>query len=68
MSWFVPNPTLLQRLLIAAVLLFGGPTTYLYVWCRMTKPRWYDGSLQPRLGVLVNGAVADALEAGSWTP
>ncbi|HKE36102.1 MAG TPA: hypothetical protein VKB39_01630, partial [Candidatus Baltobacteraceae bacterium] len=57
--WFAPNPTRLGRLFIVAVLLFG-PSIYLFVWCRMTTPRWYSGPLAARLGVLVAGSVADA--------
>jgi hypothetical protein len=58
--WFAPRPTIAGRLLIIATLLFL-PTTYLYVWCRLT-PRWYEGMLSPQLGVLVTGGAADALE------
>jgi hypothetical protein len=58
--WFAPRPTRAGRLLIIATLLFV-PVIYLYVWCRLT-PRWYDGKLRPRFGILVTAGAADALE------
>ena len=60
MSWFAPKPTLLGRLFIAAMLLFG-PSAGLYVWCRLT-PRWYTGSLNARLGALVSSGAVDILD------
>jgi hypothetical protein len=63
MTWFAPSPTVAKRLLIILTLLFM-PSTYLYVWCRLT-PRWYDGTLSPRLGVLVTAGAADALDVPS---
>ena len=58
-NWFAPKPTVAKRLFIVVTLLWM-PSVYLYVWCRLT-PRWYDGSLSPRLGVLVTGGAADIL-------
>jgi hypothetical protein len=61
--WFAPNPTRARRLFIVAVLLFG-PAVYLYVWCRLT-PRWYTGTCDSRLGVLVTRGQFDFLERGA---
>jgi hypothetical protein len=59
--WFSMRLTLLGRLMIACLLLFGGPVPLLYVWCRL-NPRPYDGVLAPRLGLFVSGGALDALE------
>ena len=58
--WFPMRLTLLGRLMIACLLLFGGPVP-LYVWCRLNS-RPYDGVLAPGLGLFVSGGALDALE------
>jgi hypothetical protein len=61
--WFAPRPTIAKRLLIVVTLLWVS-STYLYIWCRVTR-RWYDGTLSARVGVLVTAGAADALEITS---
>lgn len=61
MLWFPGNHTILGRLVMALILLFG-PEDYLYVASRLT-PRWYAGELSPRLGTLVAAGALEALEA-----
>jgi hypothetical protein len=51
MLWFAPNPGLSGRVLILLTFMFVNGT-YLFVWRRLT-PRWYDGLLSARLGVLL---------------
>jgi len=60
--WFPTSLTLLGRALIAYLLLFGGPSELLYVWCRL-NPRSYFGVLTPRIGLLVSGGAFDILES-----
>lgn len=59
--WFPSRLTLIGRLAIAYLLLFGGPVEVLYVWCRL-NPRPYAGALAPHLGLFVSGGAFDILQ------
>lgn len=53
---------LVQRLAMALTLLCT-PTELLYVWLLVPWPRWYEGRVCARAGLLVSGtAYADLME------
>lgn len=49
--WFDPRRGL-HRVVVFLLLFFGGGD-YMYVWCELYAPRWYEGALASRYGFLV---------------
>lgn len=60
LPWFDPGRSVLRRILVAMLIFFAGGT-YMYVWCELFRPRWYEGRLSRRYGLLVCASVREAL-------
>ena len=58
--WFDPGRNAINRILIALLLFFAGGT-YMYVWCELFTPRWYDGALRNRYGLLIPSGKSNVL-------
>lgn len=61
MMWFDPRPGFIRWFFVLYVLVCAGGS-YMYVWCEFITPRWYDGRLCRRVGLLVPNGQLDALE------
>ena len=53
--WFDPQRSVVLRLYIILLLLFAG-NLYMYVWCELFTPRWYNGPLRSRYGLLISNS------------
>jgi hypothetical protein len=51
--WFDPRGSIVLRIYTFLLILFAG-NVYMYVWCELFTPRWYDGPLRNRYGVLIS--------------
>ncbi len=53
--WFDPQRSVVLRLYTILLLLFAG-NLYMYVWCELYTPRWYNGPLRNRYGLLISNS------------
>ena len=51
--WYDPQRSVVLRLYTILLLLFAGGA-YMYVWCELFAPRWYNGPLRGRYGLLIS--------------
>ncbi len=51
--WFDPQRSVVLRVYAILLLLFAGGT-YMYVWCELYTPRWYNGPFRSRYGLLIS--------------
>lgn len=58
--WFDPDRNILCRISLALLFFFAGGA-YMYVWCELYRPRWYNGPLRNRYGLLIPSGTADVL-------
>ncbi|HET7813031.1 MAG TPA: hypothetical protein VFL13_01525 [Candidatus Baltobacteraceae bacterium] len=58
--WFDSSDDVFRKALIIGLFVFAGGT-YMYVWCEIFTPRWYDGPLSRRYGLLPRQSLGDLL-------
>jgi hypothetical protein len=60
-QWFDCQRSVALRAVVLYMLLFASGS-YMYVWCELFTPRWYNGRLAGRFGLLLANSARLLLE------